>query len=151
MPNPVFLPAPPVVVVKNTRSIKYTATFPKGDASTAGLYGTLPIDAHRDEILDHVRTHRVTVIHGETGCGKSSRLPTMLFEDGRDRGEHVRMFVSQPRRAAARALFKRVSGEEEMAQHVRATCCFFFLPCVALNTFLSGRLVFALLVFFLIR
>lgn len=28
----------------------------------------LPIDSHRNEIVQHVRTHRITVIHGETGA-----------------------------------------------------------------------------------
>lgn len=34
----------------------------------------LPIDQHRDEILNTIETHRVTVIHGETGCGTFSFL-----------------------------------------------------------------------------
>ena len=33
----------------------------------------LPIDAHKEKILEHVAKHRVTIIHGMTGCGKSSR------------------------------------------------------------------------------
>ena len=79
----------------------------------------LPIDAHREEILAHVRNNRVTVIHGETGSGKSSRLPMMLVEDalehggGGSGGPRPRMFVSQPRRAAARALAQRVREESE--------------------------------------
>jgi hypothetical protein len=64
----------------------------------------LPIDAHRDEILAHIAKHRVTVIQGETGCGKSSRLPQMLLEDG---GPMVRMMVAQPRRIAAHSLLQR--------------------------------------------
>ena len=30
----------------------------------------LPIDAHKDEIMTTVEKNRVTIIHGETGCGK---------------------------------------------------------------------------------
>ena len=33
----------------------------------------LPIDAHRSEILTHIAANSVTIIHGSTGCGKSSR------------------------------------------------------------------------------
>lgn len=76
----------------------------------------LPIDDHKDEILDHIRNNRVTVIHGETGSGKSSRLPVMLVEDAIARGEsRVKMFVSQPRRAATQALERRVREENKKA------------------------------------
>jgi HrpA-like RNA helicase len=68
----------------------------------------LPIDDHRDEILENIFNNRVCIIHGETGCGKSSKVPLILLEDARERGESVKMFVSQPRRIAARALMQRV-------------------------------------------
>jgi hypothetical protein len=47
----------------------------------------LPIEAHRDEILARVQRDRVVIIHGETGCGKSSRIPAMLLEDALTKGE----------------------------------------------------------------
>ncbi|KAG5189754.1 P-loop containing nucleoside triphosphate hydrolase protein, partial [Tribonema minus] len=68
----------------------------------------LPIDDHRDEILQHINDHRVTIIHGETGCGKSSRVPLMLLEELGSGRHGARMFVSQPRRIAAKALMDRV-------------------------------------------
>ena len=146
-------------------------------APPAATAEALPIDAYRDEILEHVRNNRVTVIHGETGSGKSTRIPVMLVEealdqieaeaaavaeavregltpgrgsggggggggeDGRKNGRkgeaagagrgrpasggraaggagggaarRPRMFVSQPRRAATRALVQRVRQEAE--------------------------------------
>jgi HrpA-like RNA helicase len=51
----------------------------------------------------------VTIIHGMTGCGKSSRLPHMLLEHGEQRGKHTQIMVSQPRRIAATALKNRLS------------------------------------------
>ncbi len=54
------------------------------------------------------RSDRVVIIHGETGCGKSSRLPVMLYEDSLVRGLPCKMMVSQPRRIAASSLMKRV-------------------------------------------
>ena len=69
----------------------------------------LPIDEHKVRILDHINTHRVTIIQGETGCGKSSRVPVILFEGARTHGNGVRMFVSQPRRIAATTLKRRVA------------------------------------------
>ena len=68
----------------------------------------LPIDAHRDDILRHIAQHRVTIIQGETGCGKSSRLPHMLMEAG---GMHVKMMVAQPRRIAAHSLMDRAKQD----------------------------------------
>ena len=59
---------------------------------------------------------QVTIIHGETGCGKSSTVPLMLLRshdeqaaaEGGGQGALARMFVTQPRRIAARALCERV-------------------------------------------
>ena len=74
----------------------------------------LPIDDHEETILENIRNHRVTIIHGETGCGKSSRVPVMLLNapppDGSLR--KVRFFISQPRRIAAKALVERVRSCE---------------------------------------
>ena len=70
----------------------------------AAAAAALPIDAHRDDILRTIRENRVTIICGETGCGKSSRLPLMLLEADKK----AKMFVSQPRRIAARSLCDRV-------------------------------------------
>ena len=74
----------------------------------------LPIDAHSDRIVAHVREHRVTVIHGETGCGKSSRVPLILLAAQPD----AKMFVSQPRRIAARALCDRVRDTHDRPEDV---------------------------------
>ena len=53
----------------------------KSDKPVANSFDRLPIDDRRDEILEKIAQDRVVVIHGETGCGKSSRLPVMLYED----------------------------------------------------------------------
>eukprot|EP00937_MAST-01D_sp_MAST-1D-sp2_P002018 g2018.t1 len=65
---------------------------------------SLPIDAHRTTIMEHVANHRVTVITGETGCGKSSRVPQFLLESD----PNARLMVAQPRRIAASGLAKRM-------------------------------------------
>eukprot|EP00040_Diaphanoeca_grandis_P035668 m.224896 g.224896 ORF g.224896 m.224896 type:complete len:1381 (-) comp33447_c3_seq1:838-4980(-) len=64
----------------------------------------LPIDAHREDIINTIDTHPITIIQGETGCGKSSRVPLMLLESAQDRKF---VMVAQPRRIAAYALMKR--------------------------------------------
>ena len=76
----------------------------------------LPIDAHRDRILDSIDKNQITIIEGETGCGKSSRVPVFIMEH---LGEYkCKVMVSQPRRIAAHSLFKRLkstAGGENVA------------------------------------
>lgn len=69
----------------------------------------LPVDEHREKILQHVRDHAVTIINGMTGCGKSTRIPVMILEDSRSLGADARVMVSQPRRIAASALKNRLA------------------------------------------
>ncbi len=66
----------------------------------------LPVDAHEDEVVDAVLHHRVVIVCGETGCGKSSRVPLFLLPHGRD-GRKARIMVAQPRRIAAYGLYER--------------------------------------------
>jgi HrpA-like RNA helicase len=47
----------------------------------------LPVDAHRDTVLKTVERNTVTIIHGETGCGKSSKIPLFLLEDFHSRNK----------------------------------------------------------------
>jgi len=86
----------------------------------------LPIFSHREEILDHIRRHRVTHIQGETGCGKSTQVPKYIMEDaekqhreGRGDGA-TKIVVTQPRRMAAITLARRVASElgEEIGKTV---------------------------------
>ena len=96
----------------------------KGSTETSSLQGQsqvsaftplttdLPIDAHREKILKHIRRHRVTHIQGETGCGKSTRLPRYLLEEAMTHGKRLpRIIVTQPRRMAAYTLARRVAAE----------------------------------------
>ena len=71
----------------------------------------LPAYQHRDTLLSTIRGHRVSLIRGATGCGKSTQLPRLLLEDAAARGAPCRVVVAQPRRLAATALAHRVSGE----------------------------------------
>lgn len=42
----------------------------------------LPILEYKDEILKSIQEHQVVIISGETGCGKSTQIPKMLYESG---------------------------------------------------------------------
>jgi hypothetical protein len=94
---------------------------------------SLPIDEFETDILASVRKHRVTVIQGDTGCGKSSRIPIMLLRapcPDSSQGPS-KLFISQPRRIAAKALVERLRQVEpdlrdqialRMGHGVRGTC-----------------------------
>lgn len=65
----------------------------------------LPIDQFKDIILDSVFKHPVTLIVGETGSGKSTRVPQFIANRG-----HT-CLVTQPRRMAAITVASRVADE----------------------------------------
>eukprot|EP00929_Paragymnodinium_shiwhaense_P006097 TRINITY_DN10892_c0_g1_i2.p1 TRINITY_DN10892_c0_g1~~TRINITY_DN10892_c0_g1_i2.p1 ORF type:complete len:3538 (+),score=1283.55 TRINITY_DN10892_c0_g1_i2:605-10615(+) len=78
---------------------------------------TLPIDEHQEAIVRAVRERRVVCIQGETGCGKSSRVPQYVHYFCRDRKDVERfggertIVCTQPRRLAALTLAQRVANE----------------------------------------
>lgn len=77
------------------------------------LGAELPVDAHRERVVSAVEAQRVTVIAGETGCGKTTRIPRFLLE-GRVRGgqgARCNILVTQPRRISAVSVAHRVAHE----------------------------------------
>jgi ATP-dependent helicase HrpA len=74
-----------------------------------GYPDELPITARREEILRALREHRVLIVAGETGSGKTTQLPKMCLEAGLDhRGQ---IGCTQPRRVAAMSVSRRVAEE----------------------------------------
>lgn len=75
---------------------------------------TLPIDEYEENIIRTIQRDRVTIIHGETGCGKSSRVPIMVLNapPPDPKLKRHKLFISQPRRIAAKALVERVRSCE---------------------------------------
>ena len=67
----------------------------------------LPIADHLDEIRDALRDHRVIVVAGETGSGKTTQLPKAVLE----LWPEGRIAHTQPRRIAARAVAERIAEE----------------------------------------
>src|SRR5690348_4867127 len=66
----------------------------------------LPVSEHREELLTAIRDHQVVVVAGETGSGKTTQLPKMCLELGREAIVHT-----QPRRLAARTVSQRIADE----------------------------------------
>ncbi len=64
----------------------------------------LPIDAHVDAIVAHVRAHGSAIIVAPPGSGKTTRIAPALTAIGKT-------ILLQPRRVAARALARRIADE----------------------------------------
>ncbi|MEO1582563.1 MAG: ATP-dependent RNA helicase HrpA [Pseudomonadota bacterium] len=72
----------------------------------------LPINAHREVIMDALRTHPVLVVAGETGSGKTTQLPRFALAAGFGRERLIGH--TQPRRIAARSVAARIAEETDM-------------------------------------
>ena len=82
---------------------------------------TLPIFAFRSHILEVLANSQVFVLSGETGCGKSTQVPAYIMEDCLRRGEHCRIYCTEPRRISAISLAERVSAELGEAKNAVGT------------------------------
>uniref|UniRef100_A0A8C2CL46 ATP-dependent RNA helicase DHX29 n=1 Tax=Cyprinus carpio TaxID=7962 RepID=A0A8C2CL46_CYPCA len=74
----------------------------------------LPVFQQRQMVLEALRRHRVLVIAGETGSGKSTQIPQLILEELLANGEAAQpcnVVVTQPRRISATSLASRVSQE----------------------------------------
>ncbi|XP_061443761.1 ATP-dependent RNA helicase DHX30 isoform X1 [Rhineura floridana] len=73
----------------------------------------LPVDSHREAILSAVEQNPVVVIAGDTGCGKTTRIPQLMLEHYilEGRGAQCNMVITQPRRISAISVSQRVAQE----------------------------------------
>lgn len=69
----------------------------------------LPVMQHRAELVDLIRNNQVVIIAGETGSGKTTKIPQFLYEEGF--GKHAKIVCTQPRRIAAMSVATRVAQE----------------------------------------
>ncbi|KAG8948217.1 hypothetical protein FRC00_008703, partial [Tulasnella sp. 408] len=72
---------------------------------------SLPIAAYRHQIIEALEMSQVIVLSGETGCGKSTQLPSFILEDQLSKGIPCKILVTEPRRISAITLAQRVSQE----------------------------------------
>ena len=73
----------------------------------------LPIFAKRKEILETIRSNQITMIKGETGCGKTTQVSQYILEDRikNGNGSMTNILVTQPRRISAISVANRVAEE----------------------------------------
>ncbi|XP_076889039.1 DExH-box ATP-dependent RNA helicase DExH8-like [Bidens hawaiensis] len=72
--------------------------------SASESFKKLPIMSLRSKIVEKILENRVTLIVGETGCGKSSQIPQFLLEENIEP-----ILCTQPRRFAVVAVAKMVA------------------------------------------
>ncbi|XP_044008649.1 putative ATP-dependent RNA helicase DHX57 isoform X2 [Aphidius gifuensis] len=77
----------------------------------------LPAWSMMNEIIDTIDDNQVTIISGETGCGKSTQVPQFILDswilNRTDKKEHVEIICTQPRRISAIGVAERVSAERD--------------------------------------
>ena len=86
-------------IVAARRATRYRLEYPD----------SLPIAAAREELLAALAAHRVIVVCGDTGSGKTTQLPKLCLEAGR--GIAGMIGHTQPRRIAAQAVASRLAAE----------------------------------------
>ncbi|KAF2108660.1 P-loop containing nucleoside triphosphate hydrolase protein [Lophiotrema nucula] len=71
----------------------------------------LPVFGFRETVLSTVDKYQVTIICGETGCGKSTQIPSFILEHELLQGKECKIYCTEPRRISAISLAQRVSEE----------------------------------------
>ncbi|KIO25963.1 hypothetical protein M407DRAFT_236196 [Tulasnella calospora MUT 4182] len=73
----------------------------------------LPAWGSQDNIIKVIEKHRVTIVVGETGCGKTTQLPQFILDHliTSRRGKQASILVTQPRRVSALGVSARVGAE----------------------------------------
>ncbi|NXD93348.1 DHX36 helicase, partial [Chaetorhynchus papuensis] len=73
----------------------------------------LPSYGMKEELVKLINNNRVTVISGETGCGKTTQVTQFILDDHIERGlgSTCRIVCTQPRRISAISVAERVAAE----------------------------------------
>ena len=103
----------PGAIDRASESANEAASFvfnPNNRQSLQQQRNLLPVYKLRTEILYVVHKYRVTIIVGETGCGKTTQIPQYLYEAGWCNGGKM-IACTQPRRVAATSVAHRVAEE----------------------------------------
>ncbi|KAL5108829.1 ATP-dependent RNA helicase A [Taenia crassiceps] len=74
---------------------------------------SLPVAAFSQHILETIARNQVTLIKGETGCGKTTQVPQFILDShlASGKGAECAVLVTQPRRICAISLAERVASE----------------------------------------
>lgn len=75
-----------------------------------------------DEVVSTIKLNQITVIAGDTGCGKTTQVPQLILDDLILNGEgaSTNIIVTQPRRISAIGVSERIA--DERCEKVGETC-----------------------------
>ena len=76
----------------------------------AAARASLPVHAYRSQLLEAL-THRVSIVEGETGSGKTTQVGQFQLEQAAASGASVSIICTQPRRISAIGVAERVAAE----------------------------------------
>lgn len=73
----------------------------------------LPAYKMRDRLLTTIHQSQITVISGDTGCGKTTQVPQLVLDNLilNNRGAEANIIVTQPRRISAIGVSERIAAE----------------------------------------
>ena len=71
----------------------------------------LPIYSFRERLLKTIKSNQVTLVTGDTGCGKTTQVPQYIIEDAAKRQQPCKVICTQPRRISAISVAERVAYE----------------------------------------
>ena len=81
-----------------------------GGGPHARQRNSLPVAAHKGAILATL-DHDISILRGETGCGKTTQVAQFLLERAAETGAPINIICTQPRRVAAIGVGDRVAAE----------------------------------------
>jgi len=73
----------------------------------------LPAFKMKDDIVRTIANNQITVISGDTGCGKTTQVPQLVLDDMimNNRGAEANIIITQPRRISAIGVAERIAAE----------------------------------------
>lgn len=78
---------------------------------------SLPVYQFKNKILYLMDNHRIVVIVGQPGCGKTTQIPQILYDNGwalNENNEPRIIVCTQPRRLSAASIASRVAQERKV-------------------------------------
>lgn len=61
--------------------------------------------------MQKIELNKITVISGDTGCGKSTQVPKFIYQHAKANNKRVKVLCTQPRRIACESIAKRIASE----------------------------------------
>eukprot|EP00794_Sanderia_malayensis_P018689 gene18689-20576_t len=81
------------------------------DNDTSAARAKLPIYGFREKLLKSFKSNQVTLVTGDTGCGKTTQVGQYILEDATKRQQTCKAICTQPRRISAISVADRVAHE----------------------------------------